>query len=263
MAGLLDFIQGASNAAAGTVAGPVDLINMGLLGVGLPMPRNPVGGSQWMRERGLMREPQNRVAGLLGEAAGNVLPIVAAAKAPQIAQGLLNHADAYRKYHAATTAPGAPATVWHGSPHKFDKFDSSTIGTGSGVNAQGTGIYLSESKDVGAAYRGSDGALYQVDLPDEAAARMLNWQERIGLQPREVRAGVLRAIGPSQYRMNARYGATGSDIYNGALAGLPEDEAAALLARSGVPGVRYAGNGSTNFVVFPGNEGLLKILGRE
>ena len=40
MAGLLDFIQGASNAAAGTVAGPVDLINMGLLGVGLPMPRS-------------------------------------------------------------------------------------------------------------------------------------------------------------------------------------------------------------------------------
>ena len=37
MAGLLDFIQGASNAAAGTVAGPVDLINMGLLGVGLPL----------------------------------------------------------------------------------------------------------------------------------------------------------------------------------------------------------------------------------
>lgn len=59
MAGLLDFIQGASNAAAGTVAGPVDLINMGLLGVGLPMPRNPVGGSQWMLER--VQQPQQDV----------------------------------------------------------------------------------------------------------------------------------------------------------------------------------------------------------
>ena len=44
-----------------------------------------------------------------------------------------------------------------------------------------------------------------------------------------------------------------------------------LLSKAGVPGVRYlesgsrgagAGQGSSNFVVFPGNEGLLKILER-
>jgi hypothetical protein len=37
------------------------------------------------------------------------------------------------------------ATVWHGSPHKFDKFDSSKIGTGEGNQAYGHGLYLAES----------------------------------------------------------------------------------------------------------------------
>ena len=44
------------------------------------------------------------------------------------------------------------ATVWHGSPHKFDKFDSSKIGTGEGAQAYGHGLYLAESPDVARIY---------------------------------------------------------------------------------------------------------------
>jgi len=33
-------------------------------------------------------------------------------------------------------------TVWHGSPHKFDKFDICKIGTGEGAQAYGHGLYL-------------------------------------------------------------------------------------------------------------------------
>lgn len=111
MAGLLGFgrdtLQAMSNNAAGLLSGPVDLINLGLLKAGLPMPANPVGGSASLRAAGLTRDVQNPYAQALGETIGNVLPIVAAAKGPQIAEGLLNHADAYRRYHAAVTAPGA------------------------------------------------------------------------------------------------------------------------------------------------------------
>ena len=46
----------------------------------------------------------------------------------------------------------AAATVWHGSPHKFDKFDSSKIGTGEGAQAYGHGLYLAESPDVARTY---------------------------------------------------------------------------------------------------------------
>jgi len=44
------------------------------------------------------------------------------------------------------------ATVWHGSPHKFDKFDSSKIGTGEGAQAYGHGLYLAESPEVSKSY---------------------------------------------------------------------------------------------------------------
>jgi hypothetical protein len=46
-----------------------------------------------MAQKGLTAEPKNRNMGLLGEAVGGVLPIVAAAKAPQIAKGLLQAGD--------------------------------------------------------------------------------------------------------------------------------------------------------------------------
>ena len=46
----------------------------------------------------------------------------------------------------------AAATVWHGSPHKFDKFDSSKIGTGEGAQAYGHGLYLAEIPDVARTY---------------------------------------------------------------------------------------------------------------
>jgi hypothetical protein len=84
-----DFAQGASNAIAGNVSAPVDGLAWLLRKSGIPMPSNPVGGSDWMAQKGLTQEPQNRIAGLLGETAGMAGPMVAAAKAPQIANGLL------------------------------------------------------------------------------------------------------------------------------------------------------------------------------
>jgi hypothetical protein len=354
MSGLLDFVQGASNAAAGTVAGPIDLINMGLLGVGLPMPNNPFGGSQWMRERGLMRDPENRTAGLLGESVGGILPIVAAARAPQIAAGLLQAGDNLRAptpFNAATRGQGG-AIVYHGSPHRFDKFDSSKIGTGEGAQAYGHGLYFAESPGVAKSYRAKlndlpitsvkadlyeiagdpqwsikafdangklipkvkgflspaeiekhygkevadlvlgskygghfknlniqEGALYKVDLPDEHIARMLDWDKPWSQQPEAVRVAAMDLGLPQS--------ATGKDVYN-ALATQARDvaisrgnSAATTLGASqaaasndligfGIPGVRYldggsrtAGGGTSNYVVFPGNENLLTILGRE
>jgi hypothetical protein len=78
-----------SNSAAGTVTVLVDGIAWLLRKAGVPVPAAPVGGSDWMEQKGLLAQPKNRNAGLLGEAVGGVLPIVAAAKAPQIAKGLL------------------------------------------------------------------------------------------------------------------------------------------------------------------------------
>lgn len=99
--GLLDFLQGASNAAASNVSAPVDGMAWALRKLGLPIPEAPLGGSDWMAAKGLTVEPKNRLAGLLGESAGAVAPMLLAAKAPQVARGLLQMGENY----------AAPATL--------------------------------------------------------------------------------------------------------------------------------------------------------
>lgn len=44
-------------------------------------------------------------------------------------------------------------TVYHGSPHKFDRFDASKIGTGEGAQAYGHGLYFAEAPGVAEDYR--------------------------------------------------------------------------------------------------------------
>lgn len=43
--------------------------------------------------------------------------------------------------------------AYHGSPHSFDKFDLSKIGTGEGAQAYGHGLYFAESEPVARSYR--------------------------------------------------------------------------------------------------------------
>lgn len=88
MAGLLDFLQSASNTAASNVSAPVDGIAWLLRKAGVPVDA-PIGGSDWMAQKGLTRPVQQSGASLAGETLGLLAPIVAAAKAPQIAGGLL------------------------------------------------------------------------------------------------------------------------------------------------------------------------------
>ncbi|RLC08723.1 MAG: hypothetical protein DRI24_22900, partial [Deltaproteobacteria bacterium] len=63
--------------------------------------------------------------------------------------------DYLREYDPKTV--GAPNTqkgmvAFHGSPHKFDKFKISQLGTGEGAQAYGHGMYLAESKEVAGGY---------------------------------------------------------------------------------------------------------------
>jgi hypothetical protein len=44
-------------------------------------------------------------------------------------------------------------TAYHGSPHDFDKFDLSKIGTGEGAQAYGHGLYFAEAEPVAKKYR--------------------------------------------------------------------------------------------------------------
>ena len=50
-------------------------------------------------------------------------------------------------------APAPGFTAYHGSPHAFDQFDLSKIGTGEGAQAYGHGMYLADSEGVARSYR--------------------------------------------------------------------------------------------------------------
>ena len=96
------------------------------------------------------------------EQAGALLGPIVAMKAPDLAQSTLRglvsalkSEPSRRMIEGYVDALGArpKATVWHGSPHQFDAFDSSKIGTGEGAQAYGHGLYLAESPETAKHYQ--------------------------------------------------------------------------------------------------------------
>jgi hypothetical protein len=51
--------------------------------------------------------------------------------------------------------------AYHGSPHNFDRFDMSKIGTGEGAQAYGHGLYFAENEGVAQTYKGVQGRASQ------------------------------------------------------------------------------------------------------
>jgi hypothetical protein len=228
-------------------------------------------------------------------------------------------------------------TVYHGSPHKFDKFDASKIGTGEGAQAYGHGLYFAENPAVAKQYSrmagvemrdkagnavpidegvqwvakdldeaggnftkvraalkehgktwpwpaemgqaaldkweragakpASKGKTYKADLPDEWLPKMLDWDKPLSQQPANVRSA-LEQLGEKLGDSKLRKGSTALGLLESRLGG--RDKASAALRDAGVPGVKYQDGGSRgteggthNYVVFPGMEKYLKILGIE
>lgn len=111
-----------------------------------------------------------------------------------------------------------------------------------------------------------EGALYKIDLPDEHVARMLDWDRRLSEQgnPALQQWFNSQKTYPGGYAYNEHTGETLYKALRGR--GLSADQASAQLREAGIPGIRYLdggsrgqGKGTSNFVVFPGNEDLLTI----
>jgi len=85
-------------------------------------------------------------------------------------------------------------TAWHGSPHKFDKFQMDKIGTGEGAQAYGHGLYFAESPDVAGQY--AKLCKYMDDTPKPTYRGQEVWspdaqlwvdnQDEIAPMPREI-----------------------------------------------------------------------------
>jgi hypothetical protein len=229
----------------------------------------------------------------------------------------------------------SPLTVFHGSPHKFSKFDASKIGTGEGAQAYGHGLYFAESPEVANTYafglanrklseklknlsnssdivdktaaarvfyddnesliqfikskkqdlsnaeikgiltnsktkyetiKNSFGNLYKTDLPDEQIEKMLDWDKPFSQQSKAVQDAINKSDQTLRYNAYLKFGNAdplGSDLMR---ASSNQQGLAEHLRELGVPGVRYLDQGSrykggtSNFVVFPGEESKLRIM---
>ena len=134
------------------------------------------------------------------------------------------------------------------------------------------------------------GNIYKIDLPDEHIEKMLDWDKPLSEQPQAVKDALkdlphrgsdwtygttIESIDAAPHLKEQSYGMnpTGQEIYNNLGKSMMvgnnakgQIEASNTLKQLGIPGIKYfdqgsrgAGQGSRNFVVFPGNEHLLKI----
>lgn len=88
--------------------------------------------------------------------------------------------------------------AYHGTPHDFDKFDISKIGTGEGAQAYGHGLYFAEKEGVARGYRDAlSGKQYVFSPgPDEVAAKhgqnVIDMVYNSGGDPREIQDTISR-----------------------------------------------------------------------
>jgi len=117
------------------------------------------------------------------------------------------------------------------------------------------------------------GSFYTVDLPDPMVDRMLDWDKPVKEQSQQVQKIIQQLVSQEVGQEKAaelmlRDSFTGQN----AMLHLPAKssiEDSQVLRRAGIPGIKYldegsrgAGEGTRNFVVFPGEEDKLTILQR-
>jgi hypothetical protein len=180
---------------------------------------------------------------------------------------------------AGGVAVGAgPIRAYHGSPHDFERFDTSKIGTGQGAQSYGHGLYFAEKEEVAKGYRDelaqrivngqpvgpAKGHMYEVDINADPA-HFLDWDKPLTAQPEAVQkyAEQLK-VQP----WSATEPLTGREVYeagkkqwNFGRERAPHE----ALSEAGVPGIKYldqgsrgAGEGSYNYAVF--NPRIIEIM---
>jgi len=87
------------------------------------------------------------------------------------------------------------ATVYHGSPHKFDKFDMSKVGTGEGAQAYGHGLYFADNPTVAKNYVPRD-----MDAEEEIMSLYKGAEQRGDYTKMEMYENALLHDAPSEIR---------------------------------------------------------------
>lgn len=153
--------------------------------------------------------------------------------------------------------------AWHGSKQRFQRFSLDFIGTGTGAQMYGWGLYFSGSRETGQAYYDrftelwkNTAQLYGVDIPDPAVARMLLWDRPMSEQPENVKMAYealkqdLTIDKDLRELLSNKPDMLGLTLYrtlqqNDAFKGDGRRQASLLLAEYGIPGTKYFGDHDT------------------
>lgn len=111
------------------------------------------------------------------------------------------------------------------------------------------------------------GAFYEIDLPDEQIARMIDYDKSFSDQTEYVKQKIQEAL-ELRKKQTGGYGLF-DPLEKSSIKDILGTIGEGRLKDVGIPGIRYLdegsrgiGEGTSNFVVFPGNEDLLTILKR-
>ena len=159
--------------------------------------------------------------------------------------------------------------AFHGSPHDFDRFDISRLGTGEGKQAEGYGIYVAEARPTGEHYRDilsnkispdHQGVLYELDI-NASPEEFVDWNSPLSGQPDSVKAwfdsrGISEGFAGQQ---------SGAELLMAERGVLGDEGIASSMKDAGIPGIRYldqlsrgSGNGTRNYVIF--DDSIINIV---
>ena len=123
-----------------------------------------------------------------------------------------------------------------------------------------------------------EGYLYEIDVPDEDIAKMLDWDKPLSAQTESVRkaldrlqahADLPRGFGPAIKAARQRPRFDGNDLYAEMVKILPAEKISAMFDELGIPGIKYydqgsrgAEEGTRNMVLFDDLARRAKVLKR-
>lgn len=144
-------------------------------------------------------------------------------------------------------AAGMGIRAYHGSPHDFDRFDTSKIGTGEGAQVYGHGLYMAENPSTAQSYKPAGGHSYEVGIgaPPE---HFLDWDKPLSQQHPAVQEKLESAF--KDWTPNAVKKIKENDSVEHLVKSEPEQTASDLW-NAGIPGVKYKDAGSRNLPSTP------------
>ena len=147
---------------------------------------------------------------------------------------------------------GGTIRAYHGSPHNFERFDFSKIGTGEGAQTYGRGLYFAGAEPTAMSYKPPSGKMYEVDI-NANPEHFLDWDKPLSEQHPKVQEAA-NNLGIESFVKKwpgEETAPTGEAIHNYLRANRGAVTAVEKMKEAGIPGIKYLDQGSRGTLIAP------------